>query len=113
MPKISATRGESSVHAPSIKLILPRFPDEPVQSPRRHILMELPVPLVGVELRKPSAEDGQFVCRQFANTVFNLLNRIHFCNLSRMSIRSNRPFGNDYCAWGEEDAECLPECAAD
>lgn len=113
MPKISATRGESSVRAASIKLILPRFFDEPVQTPRRHILLDLPVPFVGVELGKPSAEDGQFVCRQFANTVLKLLNHIHSRSLSRISIRSNGLLGNDHCPGSEEDTKGLPECAAD
>jgi hypothetical protein len=54
-PRIEASRGDSSVRTTAGLQILPGFFNQPIEPAGIHVVLELPVPFVGISLGKPSA----------------------------------------------------------
>src|SRR5713226_8826332 len=60
MPRNVWPRGVSQIGAPPLAQILQGFVGKRIQSAGRHVLLELPVPVLGIQLRKPGAQQRKF-----------------------------------------------------
>lgn len=82
-------RGASSVGAPTLLDVFARLGDQPIQLASRHVGLNLPIPLVGVELCVPRAKVRPFFGRKSLQCRFDFLNRAHKCRIQHKSIRGN------------------------
>jgi len=67
----------SKVRAASFIKVFQCLIAKSVQSPLPHVLLEMPIPLLGFIVGEPSAECRQVLTRQSADSVFNVIQANH------------------------------------